>query len=49
MQVIIMDEKEEIIDIKTRLKLLEKKIDTMIKLLEQEGLIRNADIEESLN
>lgn len=44
-----MEIPEKVIDIDTRLKLLEKKFEIIIDLLEKEGIIRNSDIEDNLD
>jgi len=43
-----MEYTEEIIDAKTRLTLLEKKMDALIDALANEGIVRKDDIEKAL-
>ncbi|MFW5891216.1 MAG: hypothetical protein ACOCUI_03260 [bacterium] len=42
-------EKADLIDAKTRITLLEKKLDIAIRLLEEEGILRSSDIDEQLD
>jgi len=44
----LMSEQEDLIELRAQQKLLEKKFDVLLKILEEEGIVRKSDIDEQI-